>query len=90
MLVTVSELRSVLKQREVTGETICAAISVYLMLGYFCAFLYSFMFQLNPESFGGLAAGTPGHPADLLHVLPFSVTSASRRCPPLDLATSLR
>lgn len=81
LLVIVSELRSVLKQREVTGETICAAISVYLLLGYFWAFLYTLMFQLNPESFGGLAAGTPGHPTELLHILAilsyFSLTTLS-------------
>ena len=71
LFVTVSELRSVLKQREVTGETICAAITVYLMLGYFWGFLYTLMFQLNPESFGGLPAGTPGHPTAPLHILPF-------------------
>jgi hypothetical protein len=33
LFVTASELRSVLKQREVTGETICMAISVYLLFG---------------------------------------------------------
>ena len=41
------------------------------MLGYFWGFLYTLMFQLNPESFGGLAAGTPGHPTAPLHILPF-------------------
>jgi len=70
LFVTVNELRNVLKQREVTGETICAAVSVCLMLGYFCGFLYTFMFLLNPESFGGLAAGTPGHPTAPLNMLP--------------------
>ena len=81
LFVTVNELLAVLKQREVTGETICAAISVYLMLGYSWAFLYTIMFQLNPESFGGLAAGTPGHPTAPLHMLPilsyFSLTTLS-------------
>ncbi len=57
LFVTLSQLRSVLRQREVTGETICMAISVYLLLGIAWGFLYSIMFQLHPDSFGGLAAG---------------------------------
>jgi hypothetical protein len=49
----VSELRSVLKQREVAGETICMAVSVYQLMGFTWAFLYGVMFQIHPESFGG-------------------------------------
>ncbi len=79
--VTLSELRSVLKQREVTGETICMAISVYLLLGFSWGFLYAVMFQLHPESFGGLVAAKPGHPTELLHIFPllgyFSLTTLS-------------
>ena len=81
VFVTVSELRSVLKQREVTGETICMAVSVYLLLGFSWAFLYSIIFQLHPESFGGLAAAQPGHPNELSHIFPvlgyFSLTTLS-------------
>ena len=79
--VTVSELRSVLKQREITGETISMAISVYLLLGFTWAFLYSVMFQLHPESFGGLPTAKPGQPNELLHIFPvlgyFSLTTLS-------------
>jgi voltage-gated potassium channel len=81
LFVTLSELRSVLKQREVTGETICMAISVYLLLGFTWAFLYDVMFQLHPESFGGLPSAQPGHPMELLHIFPilgyFSLTTLS-------------
>ena len=82
LFVTISELRSVLKQREVTGETICMAISVYLLLGFSWAFLYAVMFQLHPESFGGLVeTAKSGHPAPLLHIFPilgyFSLTTLS-------------
>ncbi|HEV3109022.1 MAG TPA: potassium channel family protein [Candidatus Binataceae bacterium] len=81
LFVTLSELRSVLKQREVSGETICMAVSVYLLLGFTWAFLYAVMFQLHPESFGGLPAATPGHPILLLHIFPilgyFSLTTLS-------------
>ena len=51
LFVTLSQLRSVLKQREVTGETICMAISVYLLLGVTWGFLYAVMVQLHPDSF---------------------------------------
>jgi len=34
LFVTVSQLRSVLKQKEVIGETICMAISVYMLFGF--------------------------------------------------------
>jgi len=78
LFVTLSQLRSVLKQREVTGETICMAISVYLLFGVTWGFLYAVMFQLHPDSFGGLA---PGHPNELLHIFPilgyFSLTTLS-------------
>jgi len=81
LFVTVSELRSVLKQREVTGETICMAVSVYLLLGLTWAFLYGVLFQLHPESFGGLTTAEPGHPTELLHIFPlfgyFSLTTLS-------------
>jgi amino acid transporter len=81
LFVTLSQLRSVLKQREVTGETICMAVSVYLLLGLTWTFLYAFMFQLHPESFGGLATATPGNPAQLIHIFPilgyFSLTTLS-------------
>jgi Ion channel len=78
LFVTLSELRSVLKQREVTGETICMAISVYLLLGFTWAFLYAVMFQLHPDSFGGVASG---HSNEFLHIFPilgyFSLTTLS-------------
>lgn len=78
LFVTISELRSVLKQREVTGETICMAVSVYLLLGFTWALLYAVMFQLHPDSFGGIP---PGHPNEFLHIFPilgyFSLTTLS-------------
>ena len=79
--VTLSELRSVLKKREVTGETICMAISVYLFIGFSWALLYSLIFQLHPEAFGNLAVTMPGHSTALVHILPvlgyFSLTTLS-------------
>lgn len=81
LFVTMSQLRSVLKQREVTGETICMAVSVYLLIAFSWAFLYIVMLQLNPESFAGLGAAHPGHTAELQHIFPilgyFSLTTLS-------------
>lgn len=81
VFVAVSELRSVLKQREVTGETICMAVSVYLLLGFSWALLYAIMFQRHPESFSGIVTGTPAQPTDFQHFFPilgyFSLTTLS-------------
>jgi hypothetical protein len=81
LFVTLSLLRSVLKQKEVISETICMAVSVYLMFGFTWAFLYDVIFQLYPESFAGLVTAKPGQPTELLHVFPvlgyFSLTTLS-------------
>ena len=79
--VTLSELRSVLKQREVTSETICMATSVYLFLGFTWTMLYSVIFLLHPESFSGLPATVPGQSTAIPHIFPllayFSLTTIS-------------
>lgn len=49
--VTWSQLRSVLKQREITGETISMSISIYLLLGICWALLYIVIFTRHPEAF---------------------------------------
>ena len=76
-----SQMRGVLKQREVTGETISMAISIYLLLGFAWMLLYGVMYQLHPDSFGGLAAAQPGQPVEILHLFPvlgyFSLTTLS-------------
>ncbi len=81
VFVTLSELRSVLKQKEVTGETICMAVSVYLLLALTWAFLYDVIFELHPDSFSGLVAANSGHPASIQSIFPvlgyFSLTTIS-------------
>ncbi len=52
------ELRSLLGQKEVSGETISMAISVYLLLGLTWGLLYAVIFQLHPEAFN-LGASFP-------------------------------
>jgi voltage-gated potassium channel len=81
LFVTSSLLRSVLRQREITGETISMAISIYLLLGFTWALLYGVIFQLHPDSFGGLAVAQPGRSVGIPHLFPvlayFSLTTLS-------------
>jgi hypothetical protein len=49
--ITWNELRAVLRQREVTSETISMSISVYLLLGLTWGFLYSLIYLLEPHAF---------------------------------------
>jgi hypothetical protein len=77
--VTLSQLRSVLKQREVTSETICMAVSVYLLLGLTWTFVYGVIFQMHPESFAGFVVVKSA--TELRHIFPilgyFSLTTLS-------------
>ena len=49
--VTWMELRSVLRQREITSETISMSISVYLLFALTWGILYSTIYQLQPNAF---------------------------------------
>jgi Ion channel len=53
--ITWNQLRSLLKHKEVTGETISMSMSIYLLLGLTWALLYAVIFELHPQafSFGG-------------------------------------
>lgn len=79
--VTASQLRSVLRQREVTGETICMAVSVYLLMGFCWALLYAIIFQRHPESFAGIVAAGSIQSTHFQHIFPvfgyFSLTTLS-------------
>ena len=81
VFIAVSELRSVLRQRAVTGETICMAVSVYLLFGFAWAFLYALMFERHPESFSGIVTGTQVRSTEFQHLFPifgyFSLTTLS-------------
>jgi voltage-gated potassium channel len=76
-----SQLRSVLRQREVTGETICMAVSVYLLFGFAWALLYALIFQRHPEAFSGIVSATQVRPTEFQHLFPifgyFSLTTLS-------------
>jgi hypothetical protein len=81
--VTWSELRSVLKQKEVTGETIAMSVSVYLLMGLAWGILYIVFFQLQPNAFNlsGLPIPAPTKAADVQPLFPifvyFSLTTLS-------------
>jgi uncharacterized membrane protein len=64
--VTWSELRAVLRQKEITGEAISMAISVYLLFGVTWSFLYDVIYQIQPTAFSlngaASALAAPGHP----------------------------
>ena len=70
LFVTVTELQSVLRQKEVTGETICMAVSVYLLAGFTWALVYIVIFERHPASFAGLGAVKPGDASSLQHIFP--------------------
>jgi voltage-gated potassium channel len=76
-----SQLRSVLRQREVTGETICMAVSVYLLFGFAWALLYAIIYQRHPEAFSGIVTGTQVRSTEFQHLFPifgyFSLTTLS-------------
>jgi amino acid transporter len=59
--VTWCQLRSVLRQREVTAETISNAVSIYLLLGLTWGLLYAVIFQFQPHAFNFGASSPPSH-----------------------------
>jgi hypothetical protein len=81
--ITWSEWRIVLKQREVTSETISMAIAVYLLLGLSWGLLYIVLFQVQPHAFSFAGASLPAlavtdHQGALFPVLIyFSLTTLS-------------
>ena len=75
--VTWSQLRTVLKQREVTGETISNAVTVYLLFGATWGLLYALMFDLQPQSFTFPSSGAPDERSLFAVFTYFSMTTLS-------------
>jgi len=79
--VTWSELRAVVKQREVTGETIAMSISVYLLIGLTWGVLYIVLYYLQPNAFSFGGSGTPSSHPEATQIFPvlvyFSLTTLS-------------
>jgi hypothetical protein len=82
LFVTWTQLRTLLKHRTVTGETISLAISIYLMLGLTWGVFYVTLFELDSQAFNLGASISPATtPESQLHVFPilvyFSLTTLS-------------
>jgi hypothetical protein len=82
LFVTWSQLRMLLKQREVTGEAISMSISIYLLMGVTWGAFYIVLLLWDPHAFNlGAAAPPPGTPQHHFHVFPilvyFSLTTLS-------------
>ena len=78
VFITWSELRGVLKQKEVTGETISMSISVYLLMGLSWGLFYIVLHHLQPQAFslGSSTASGPLAEQQLFPVLVyFSLTT---------------
>jgi CBS domain containing-hemolysin-like protein len=78
--ITWNELRAVLKQKEVTGETISLSISIYLLIGLTWGMLYIVLYYTQPHgfSFGGSPASVAPDATDVFPVLVyFSLTTIS-------------
>jgi voltage-gated potassium channel len=52
--VTWTELRTLLRHREVTAETISMSVSVYLLMGLTWGILYILMYQVHPNAFSSV------------------------------------
>lgn len=79
--ITWSELRAVIKQREVTGETIAMSISVYLLIGLTWGVLYIVLYYLQPNAFSFGGSGSPSSHPEATQIFPvlvyFSLTTLS-------------
>jgi voltage-gated potassium channel len=77
--VTWIELRTLLRHRAVTGETISMSVSVYLLMGLTWGLLYIFIFELHPNAFSAVQVSKPS--LDPLPAFPvlfyFSLTTLS-------------
>jgi hypothetical protein len=75
--ITGSELRAVLKQKEVTREVISMSISTYLLIGLTCGMFYVVLYDLQPGAFS-FGPGGPTSPQQAIPVLIyFSLTTIS-------------
>jgi hypothetical protein len=77
--ITWNELRAVLRQKEITNETISMSISVYLLLGFTWALFYIVLHELQPLAF--TLGGSSAVPLSEQQVFPiltyFSLTTLS-------------
>jgi len=82
VFITWNELRGVLRQKEVTRETISLSISIYLLLGFTWGLLYIMLYQVQPHafslgSFGTSSSGSPAEQQVFPVLIYFSLTTLS-------------
>jgi voltage-gated potassium channel len=81
IFITWNQLRGVLRQKEITGETISMAISVYLLLGFTCGLFFIVLHHLQPLAFNFGNPPAPDAGADEQRIFPvliyFSLTTLS-------------
>jgi voltage-gated potassium channel len=79
VFVTWVELRTLLRHRVVTGETISMSVSVYLLMGLTWGLLYILIFELHPNAFPAVQISNPSSdPRPIFPVLfYFSLTTLS-------------
>ncbi|HVO26527.1 MAG TPA: potassium channel family protein [Candidatus Margulisiibacteriota bacterium] len=76
--VTWSQFRSLLKQKEITSESISLSISVYLLLALSWGLLYIVIFEYQPEAFSlGGSSPTSGGQSTFAVLIYFSLTTLS-------------
>ncbi len=71
LYITFSELRAVLKERDVTGETISLSVSIYLLIGLTWGMLYIVLYSVQPHafSFGSSPSSASPSPSEIFPVL---------------------
>ncbi len=73
--VTVAELLAVLKQKQITRETISMSISVYLLLGLTWGLFYILLFDFQPRAFNFGSSPTPTEQESTPILVYFSLTT---------------
>lgn len=76
--ITWNELRGIVRQKEVTSETISMSISVYLLVALTWAFFYHLLYSFQPHAFGFGSSPPPNSLSQIFPVfLYFSLTTIS-------------
>jgi voltage-gated potassium channel len=76
--ITWNELRAVVKQKQVTGETIALSVSVYLLIGLTWGVFYIVLYYLQPSAFNFGGSKSHLEPTQVFPVLIyFSLTTLS-------------
>jgi voltage-gated potassium channel len=80
--ITWNELLAVLRQKEITAETISLSVSIYLMIGFTWGLFYILLYQVQPHAlnlgnFGNPNSGLPAEKQVVPVLLYFSLSTLS-------------